>query len=64
MKDKYIPDLIMSVLDKKHAEMQKVINTPFAPFNNGEYGATVEECTAVQLSFLRDMLEDIFEEEK
>lgn len=64
MKDKYIPDLIMSVLDKKHAEMQNVINTPFTPFNNGEYAATVEECTAVQLSFLRDILEDIFEEEE
>lgn len=64
MKDKYIPDLIMSILDKKHSEMQKFINTPFTPFNNGEYDATVEGCTAVQLSFLRDTLEDIFGEEK
>ena len=66
MKDKYIPDLIMAVLNKRQAEMYKAINTPFAEFSNCEVGpnATVEECTAVQLSFLRDVLEDIFGEEK
>ena len=67
MKDKYIPDMIMGVLNKRQAEYANVINTPFTPFNNEYFtgrGATVEECTAVQLSFLGDVLEEIFGEEK
>lgn len=67
MKDKYIPDMIMAVLNKRQAENSNVINSPFTQFNNEYFtgrGATVEECTSVQLSFLREVLEDIFEEEK
>lgn len=63
MKDKYIPDLVMAVLDKRQAEMQKWLNTPFVACNNIE-NSTVEDVTAVQLSFLRIVLEDIFGEDK
>lgn len=64
MKDKYIPDLVMAVLDKHYAEMLKCLNTPFVACNNNIENSTVEDVTAVQLSFLRTVLEDIFGENK
>lgn len=70
MKDKYIPDLIMAVLENKRAYYHNCINTPFVSFNKDSFMTdsvpTVEDSSAVQLSYLRDVLEDIFgkEEEK
>ena len=68
MKDKYIPELIMSVLDKKRAYYHDAINTPFAAFTKDSFMTTsiptVEDSSAVQLSYLRKVLEDIFGEEE
>lgn len=67
MKDKYIPELIMSVLDKKRAYYRDAINTPFTSFAKDSFVTgsvpTVEDSSAVQLSYLREVLEDIFGEE-
>ena len=68
MKDKYIPDLIMAVLNDKQSYYSGTINTPFTNFTKNSFMTgsvpTVEDSSAVQLSYLREVLEDIFGEEK
>ena len=60
MKDKYIPDLIMSVIWRKHDNDPK----NFISKDNIDYASTAEDILLISLQELRDMLEDIFGEEK
>ena len=60
MKDKYIPDLIMSVIWKNHGNDNK----NFISNYNIDYASTSEECICISLQELRDTLGDIFGEEK
>lgn len=60
MKDKYIPDLIMSVIWKNHDNNSK----NFITKDNIDYGSTPEDYICISLQELRDTLEDIFGEEK
>lgn len=60
MKDKYIPDLIMSVIWKNHDNDNK----NFISKDNIDYASTMEDTLLISLQELRDTLEDIFGEEK
>lgn len=60
MKDKYIPDLIMSVIWKNHGND----NHNFMTKDNIDYASTMEDTLLISLQELRDTLEDIFGEEK
>lgn len=60
MKDKYIPDLIMSVIYKNHDNNIK----NFISKDNIDYASTPEDVYLISLQELRDTLEDIFGEEK
>ena len=60
MKDKYIPELIMSVIYKNHDNNIK----NFISNYNIDYASTSEDCICISLQELRDTLEDIFGEEK
>lgn len=60
MKDKYIPDLIMSVIWKNHDND----NHKFISKDNIDYASTMEDTLLISLQELRDTLEDIFGEEK
>ena len=64
MKDKYIPDLIMSVLISKDDD--KILNGPIFKCTAEDYSSEklYENSRAVRLSDLRDILKDIFGEEK
>lgn len=60
MKDKYIPDLIMSVIWKNHGNDSKI----FIRNDNINYTSSVDDTLLISLQELRDTLEDIFGEEK
>jgi hypothetical protein len=60
MKDKYIPDLIMSVIWKNHGNDNK----NFISKDNIDYASTMEDTLLISLQELRETLEDIFGEEK
>lgn len=60
MKDKYIPDLIMSVIYKNHGNNNK----NFISKDNIDYATTPEDIMLISMQELRDTLEDIFGEEK
>lgn len=60
MKDKYIPDLIMSVIWKNHNNDSK----NFIRKDNINYISSEEDAILISLQELRDTLEDIFGEEK
>lgn len=60
MKDKYIPDLIMSVIYKNHGNDSK----NFLRRDDINYISSEEDAIHISLQELRDMLEDIFGEEK
>jgi predicted transcriptional regulator len=60
MKDKYIPDLIMSVIWKNHGNDSK----NFIRKGNDDYISSEEDAMLISLQELRDTLEDIFGEEK
>ena len=60
MKDKYIPDLIMSVIWKNHDNNSK----NFISKDNIDYATTAEDNMLISMQELRDTLEDIFGEEK
>lgn len=64
MKDKYIPDLIMSVLISK--DNDKILNSPILKVEAYGYSSEnlYESSRAIRLSDLRETLEDIFGEEK
>jgi hypothetical protein len=64
MKDKYIPDLIMSVLISKDDD--RILNGPIFKCKADDYSSEklYESSRAICLSDLRDILEDIFGEEK
>jgi hypothetical protein len=64
MKDKYIPDLIMSVLISKDDD--RILNGPIFKCEADDYSSDEkihESSRAVRLSDLREILEDIFGEE-
>ena len=61
MKDKYIPDLIMSVLWSKYDE--RILNSPVFkvdPYKSCKNGSEV----AIRFCDLKEILDDIFKEEK
>lgn len=60
MKDKYIPDLIMSVIWKNHGNDSK----NFIRNDNINYTSSVDDTLLISLQELKDTLEDIFGEEK
>lgn len=60
MKDKYIPDFIMSVIWKNHNNDSK----NFIRKDNINYISSEEDAMLISLQELRDTLEDIFGEEK
>jgi hypothetical protein len=60
MKDKYIPDLIMSVIWKNHGNDSK----NFIIKDDINYISSEEDSRLISLRELRDTLEDIFGEEK
>lgn len=60
MKNKYIPDLIMSVIWKNHGNDPK----NFIRKDNINYISSEEDAILISLQELRDTLEDIFGEEK
>lgn len=60
MKDKYIPDLIMSVIWKNHNNDSKT----FIRNDNINYTSSIDDTLLISLQELRDTLEDIFGEEK
>lgn len=60
MKDKYIPELIMSVIWKNHDNDNK----KFMSKDNIDYTSTMEDTLLISLQELRETLEDIFGEEK
>lgn len=65
MKDKYIPDLIMSVLIVK--DDNRILNRPVFKCETDDYSSDeklYESSRAIRLSDLREILEDIFGEEK
>lgn len=65
MKDKYIPDLIMSVLISK--DNDRILNNPIFKCETDDYSSDeklYESSRAIRLSDLREILEDIFGEEK
>ena len=59
MKDKYFPGLIMSAIE---SEIGSWDITRIEYENGTRNSPTVEQCTAVRLSALRELLEDIFKE--
>lgn len=60
MKDKYIPDLIMSVIYKNHGNDSK----GFIRKDDINYISSEEDALLISMQELRDTLEDIFGEEK
>lgn len=60
MKDKYIPDLIMSVIWKNHGNDGK----NFIRKDDINYISSEEDSRLISLQELRDTLEDIFGEEE
>lgn len=65
MKDKYIPELIMSVLISK--DNDRILNNPILKCEADDYSSDknlYESSRAIRLSDLREILEDIFGEEK
>ena len=64
MKDKYIPELIMSVLISK--DNDRILNSPILKVVAEDYSSEnlYESSRAIRLSDLREILEDIFGEEK
>lgn len=64
MKDKYIPDLIMSVLISK--DNDRILNRPIFKCEADDFSSEklYESSRAIRLSDLRETLEDIFGEEK
>lgn len=70
IKSKYIPELIMSVL-LNEIDNDKSLDSPFVRLEYGRAysesyreSLTREDLTAVSLSHLREVLNDIFEEEE
>lgn len=59
MKDKYIPDLIISVIYKNHNNDSK----NFIRKNDINYISSEEDALLISIQELRDTLEDIFGEE-
>jgi hypothetical protein len=57
MKDKMIPEVVMSILYSRSIEYEnnKIINSPFTETSN-DYKRNV----SVTLSYLKEVLEDIF----
>lgn len=57
MKDKIIPEVVMSVLYSRYGEYKsnKILNSPFT-----ETSSDYEYDIAVSLSYLKEVLEDIF----
>lgn len=57
MKDKMIPEVVMSILYSRYREYEskKIINSPFI-----ETSRYYEYDTAVSLHYLKEVLEDIF----
>lgn len=64
MKDKYIPELIMSVLISK--DNDRILKNPILKCAVEDYSSEklYESSRAIRLSDLREILEDIFGEEK
>ena len=60
MKDKYIPDFIMSVIYKNHDNDRRL----FIRKDDINYISSEEDAMLISLQELRDTLEDIFGEEK
>lgn len=60
MKDKYIPELIMSVIWKNHDNSSH----NFISKDNIDYASSVDDNLLISLQELRVTLEDIFGEEK
>lgn len=60
MKDKYIPDLIISVIWKNHGNDCK----NFIRKDNINYASSFDDTILISLQELKDTLEDIFGEEK
>lgn len=60
MKDKYIPDLVMSVIWKNHDNT----SSKFITKDNIDYASSLEDTLLISLQELKDTLEDIFGEEK
>ena len=64
MKDKYIPDFIMSIIISRDDD--RILNNPILKCEAEDYSSEnlYENSRAIRLSFLREILEDIFGEEK
>lgn len=64
MKDKYIPELIMSVIISK--DNDRILNNPILKCVAEDYSSEklYESSRAIRLSDLREILEDIFGEEE